>query len=497
MIKVNSVNSIRGPDMRHSASFCLLAFAAIMFAQQAVAQSQLFFYSTYDRYSLKAKDKLEADKDGSGYTLGISGSMAIAQGFLLGGLGLRKAEAQGENYDRSQEVQVSDALLRLGYVHPIPGLESFLQAGLVSDISRGKGANLGYEGAESQQTVIRLAPLVQLQLPLGKSWKPYLEGSYAFDLNGKAQRETKSSFGLGVMLALDQDARPESTPAPAEPAPPPPPPPPPPLAATEDQQLALSNSALIFPLGKTELHTSLKSYLSGLVQILKEQSTSWSKLSIIGYSESTEMQLHGKEIAEKRAQSVKDFLKAEDIEGDRLTLAEPGPEASETMSRQRVDIHLFGQSLEQLQAIQTELSKKRDSSTISLRLEILTMDKAKVDVGSEGRIFLQKLGRILKSHEDQWQTISVMGYADGVGKPENNRRVAVERAERQAAILIGEGLAPDRVKSLGISTAVLLDKNNPTSRWNRRAEIEINGVADLATLKAKIDEATGNTRSIP
>jgi outer membrane protein OmpA-like peptidoglycan-associated protein len=496
MIKGNSANSIRGPDMRQSASFYLLAFAAMMFAQQAAAQTQLFFYSTYDRYSLKAKDKLEADKDGSGYTLGISGSMALGQGFLLGGLGLRKAEAQGENYDRSQEVQVSDAILRLGYVHPIPGLESFLQAGLVSDISQGKGANLGYEGAESQQTVIRLAPLVQLLLPLGKSWKPYLEASYAFDLNGKAQRETKSSFGLGVMLALDQDASPESTPEPAEPAPAPPPPTPPP-AATADQELTLSNSALIFPLGKAELHTSLKSYLSGLVHILKEQSSSWSKLSITGYSESTETQLHGKDIAEKRAQSVKDFLKAEGIEGDRLTLAEPGPEASETMSRQRVDIHLFGPSLERLQAIQTELSKKRDSSTISLRLEILTMDKAKVDVGSEGKIFLQKLGRILKAHDDQWQTVSVMGYADGIGKPENNRRVAVERAERQAAILTGEGLAPDRIKSLGISTAVLLDKNDPTSRWNRRAEIEINGVTDLATLKAKIDEAIGNTRSYP
>jgi outer membrane protein OmpA-like peptidoglycan-associated protein len=125
------------------------------------------------------------------------------------------------------------------------------------------------------------------------------------------------------------------------------------------------------------------------------------------------------------------------------------------------------------------------------------MDKAKVDVGSEGKIFLQKLGRILKAHDDQWQTVSVMGYADGIGKPENNRRVAVERAERQAAILTGEGLAPDRIKSLGISTAVLLDKNDPTSRWNRRAEIEINGVTDLATLKAKIDEAIGNTRSYP
>lgn len=473
--------------------FLVLLSSAPIFAEDNDASSKLFLLTTYDRYSLKTTDALEVDKDGSGYSLALGGYSPLGQGYLQYGIGFRGAQAAGENYDRIQEVEVSDILIKLGYLYPIPGLEAYLHAGFVSDISTGKGSSIGYEEAESFQTVARLAPIVHLRFPVGGAWSPYLETSYAWDLNNKFYRENRSSFGLGILLDLGQTAAEPAKPVPAVvpaavPAPETLPEPAPQVA---EETLAIGSGVLIFPLGEAELPSSLQTYAGDLAQILKEQADAWTRLSIIGHAENSETELYGADLSGKRAKSVYDFFLAQGINGERLTLAEPSKSDTQTLSRQRVDILLSGNSMDKLKAIETQISSKRSATTITLRLEILTMDKSKVDVGPKGKSFLSELGKLLKAQDDQWKTLTVTGFTDTQGKAEVNRRVATQRGERQAAILVNEGLSSDRVKSMGVSTSALLDSQNPTSHWNRRAEIEIHGVVDATTLKAKIDELAG------
>lgn len=469
--------------------FLGLLSSAPIFAEDQDASSKLFLLSTYDRYSLKSTDALEADKDGSGYSLAVGGYSSLGQGYLHYGMGFRSAQTAGENYDRSQEVEVSDVLIRLGYLYPIPGLETYLHAGLVSDISSGKGSTLGYEDAESVQTVARLAPIVHLRIPGGGAWSPYLEASYGWDLNNKFYRENRSSYGLGILLALGQTAAEPVKPAPAAvPAPEPIPEPAPQVA---EVTLAIGSGVLIFPLGEAELPTSLQTYAGDLAHILKEQADAWTRLSIIGYAENSETELYGADLSGKRAKSIYDFFLAQGMNGERLALAEAPNSDADNLSRQRVDILLSGSSMDKLKGIQTQIASKRSATTITLRLEILTMDKSKVDVGPKGKSFLIELGKLLKAHDDQWKFLTVTGFTDTRGNAAINRRVATQRGERQAAILINEGLSSERVKSMGVSTSALLDSQNPTSHWNRRAEIEIHGLVDATTLKAKIDELVG------
>ncbi|HET9241733.1 MAG TPA: OmpA family protein [Oligoflexus sp.] len=470
--------------------FLSLLSSAPIFAEDKDASSKLFLLSTYDRYSLKTTDALEVDKEGSGYSLALGGYSPLGQGYLQYGIGFRGGQATGENYDRSQEVEVSDILIKLGYLYPIPGVEPYLHAGLVSDISTGKGSSLGYEDTESIQTVARLAPIVHLRFPVGGAWSPYLEASYAWDLNNKFYRENRSSYGLGILLELGQTAAAEplkSSPV-AVSAPEPIPESAPQVA---EETLAIGSGVLIFPLGEAELPTSLQTYAGGLAHILKEQADAWTRLSIIGYAENTETELYGADLSGKRAKSVYDFFLAQGINGERLGIAETPRGEGDTLSRQRVDIFLSGRSMGRLRGIETQIASKRSATTISLRLETLTMDKSKVDVGPKGKSFLIELAKLLKAHDDQWKFLTVTGFTDARGNAEINRRVATQRGERQATILINEGLPSDRVKSMGVSTAALLESQNPTSHWNRRAEIEIHGVVDATTLKAKIDELSG------
>jgi outer membrane protein OmpA-like peptidoglycan-associated protein len=249
---------------------------------------------------------------------------------------------------------------------------------------------------------------------------------------------------------------------------------------------------MIFALGEADLQTPLHGYASDLAETLKKESDAWTRMSIIGFAETSESELHGSDLSEKRARTVRDFLLAQGLPEERLSVAAPDANSSQTLSQQRVDLLLFGSSLDKLKGIATRISEKHSTDTLSLRLEVLTMDKSKVEVGSKGRTFLIALGKLLKAHDDQWQSLIVKGFTDTRGSADVNHRVARQRGETQAAILINEGLSADRIKSMGIVTSILLDPQDPTSHWNRRAEIEIYGVKDAKELKAQIEALGGS-----
>jgi hypothetical protein len=168
--------------------------------------SEFNILSNYDQYSLQATDAIETDKDGSGFSLSLGSQFTFAAGQIFYGIGFRSAQAKGEDYDRQQELEVSDLLFRLGFLYAIPGLENHLKAGVMTDVTRGKGSSLGYEGGDAMQTVARLAPVFQLHLPLDRSWQPFLEVSHSWDLNNTSYRENRSSVGLGIQLAFGETA---------------------------------------------------------------------------------------------------------------------------------------------------------------------------------------------------------------------------------------------------------------------------------------------------
>jgi hypothetical protein len=181
----------------------LLSTALIPICAPALC-SEFSILSNYDRYSLQATDALETDKDSSGYSLSLGSQFSFAAGQIFYGLGFRSVQAKGENYDRQQEIRVSDLLFRLGFLYAIPGLENHLKAGILTDVTRGKGSSLGYEAGDSMQTVARLAPVVQLHFPMDRSWQPFLEASHSWDLNNASYRENRSSVGLGIQLAFGE-----------------------------------------------------------------------------------------------------------------------------------------------------------------------------------------------------------------------------------------------------------------------------------------------------
>ena len=77
--------------------------------------------------------------------------------------------------------------------------------------------------------------------------------------------------------------------------------------------------------------------------------------------------------------------------------------------------------------------------------------------------------------ENKTLAIELGGHTDNVGGDEFNLKLSQDRADSVQEYLIGKGIEPDRVKSIGYGETVPVAKNDTPEgqRLNRRVEFKI------------------------
>ena len=95
---------------------------------------------------------------------------------------------------------------------------------------------------------------------------------------------------------------------------------------------------------------------------------------------------------------------------------------------------------------------------------------------------MRELGQALTSKALQARTFEIIGHTDASGRAQTNKELSQKRADAVRQFLIRNfGVAPARLKAIGLGEAQLRDKRRPAHASNRRMEIRHLNVKPLAS----------------
>jgi outer membrane protein OmpA-like peptidoglycan-associated protein len=86
--------------------------------------------------------------------------------------------------------------------------------------------------------------------------------------------------------------------------------------------------------------------------------------------------------------------------------------------------------------------------------------------------FLAKFGPVFKRNETSGNKVVFIGHTDVTGSPQLNKRLSQQRANSVRQYFINNfAVSPSFMEAVGVGSAQLLDKSDPSSPSNRRVEI--------------------------
>lgn len=126
-----------------------------------------------------------------------------------------------------------------------------------------------------------------------------------------------------------------------------------------------------------------------------------------------------------------------------------------------------------------------DVVNLSLGQAFIRFPVNKDSLNSKATDFLSKLAQTLAENKDLYQTVVVNGHTDITGKYEYNKLLSDRRAGSVKKYLSENGIAPDRISSVGHGPDKLLDQGHSREAHakNRRVDIELRGVNDVEKVK--------------
>jgi len=106
-------------------------------------------------------------------------------------------------------------------------------------------------------------------------------------------------------------------------------------------------------------------------------------------------------------------------------------------------------------------------------------DTGKATIKTESHPLLDQVFGVLEARTDLLQ-LRIEGHTDSRGSAEANRRLSDERAAAVRAYLLGKGIAPERLSSVGVGEAQPVDDRDVAEAWerNRRVEFMIEAWSD-------------------
>ncbi len=97
-------------------------------------------------------------------------------------------------------------------------------------------------------------------------------------------------------------------------------------------------------------------------------------------------------------------------------------------------------------------------------------DSGQSTLTAQGKVQLDEAAKALNGTALANVSFAVVGHTDRVGTAAANQKLSCDRALSAKAYLVGSGIAPDRLMTLGKGYRELLNRQNPTAAENRRVQ---------------------------
>ncbi|MFI5198226.1 MAG: OmpA family protein [Thermoanaerobaculia bacterium] len=191
-----------------------------------------------------------------------------------------------------------------------------------------------------------------------------------------------------------------------------------------------------------------------------------------------------KKSAETQQQAQIDALKAQ-IEEQKKIASEQLAAAQRAVEEERARAEEIRKQAAEREKAQGDLLARLQQIEQSTRVEargiVLTLpggvyfDSSRSDVKPGARERLARIGQALAGASDR--KILVEGHTDSTGKAEFNMKLSELRAESVKAVLVENGVSPDRIETHGYaSTKPVATNDTPAGRsQNRRVEVVVQG----------------------
>jgi outer membrane protein OmpA-like peptidoglycan-associated protein len=173
----------------------------------------------------------------------------------------------------------------------------------------------------------------------------------------------------------------------------------------------------------------------------------------------TRADIKASEAERARADAAAAQLRADSASGAAATAAQQAADA-------QAQAQALAAQLAELQAKQTERGM-----LVTLGDVLFEFNRAEIKPTAQGE--LRKLADFLQKHPER--NVLIEGYTDNIGSAGYNATLSQRRAEAVANALVGLGIAPQRLKSVGYGKDFPVAENNTdTNRaLNRRVEVYI------------------------
>ena len=127
------------------------------------------------------------------------------------------------------------------------------------------------------------------------------------------------------------------------------------------------------------------------------------------------------------------------------------------------------------------LNKRADKKAKKSELATFALAQDKIEKGD--KVYLARLAKALKAHNNLYTSMVVKGYADKSGSDAANLEISKKRAEKVSSLLQKE-IGSQNIQAIGLGSAFSKKAKNAS---DRKVEIEFVGVNNEAELKKVIE----------
>ncbi|GAA0195166.1 hypothetical protein GCM10009122_59200 [Fulvivirga kasyanovii] len=156
---------------------------------------------------------------------------------------------------------------------------------------------------------------------------------------------------------------------------------------------------------------------------------------------------------DEQEESEKESLRQE-IEN----VMEESPQDDKKVERDSVDLSAKAGKLDR-----TPLIPEKTRVSFHFRFESSELD-------DKSKIYLQELAQILK--QDPYLKVSIIGHTDALGAEAYNMKLSIQRAEVVKALLVGEGIAKDRIIAIGQGETQPIESNDSKAGRSKNRRVE-------------------------
>lgn len=291
-----------------------LVFAVFAWASSAQAFADIYLGGQVESGWVETQSLSSYELDRKGPTYSAAGGLLFPlrdEAVITALMGVRSFDLVGESQRRRQLVQTMSGMIRLDYRWIMGGFEP----GIVLNLDQGQGTTLKLADQQKPGSVLSIGPEIAYRWP-GESQQMVAYLAATLDVGVAQQNNIMALAGFQYWiktnpqphLAAEAEAAPPVAPAKEEPQPQEAPVQIQPPAEETVTSLRFKSDVFQFEVGSAQLTPASQTKAKAVAEALRPFIGNWSHMDVEGHTDSSGPAAKNRELSQKRAESIRDFL---------------------------------------------------------------------------------------------------------------------------------------------------------------------------------------------